>query len=82
VAVGERLKVGKVFAGVVLALPVEGGAFVDLLRHRFFRIAVGGGEGAVIAKGASAVGYGAVAVRATEACVDGDFLHALPEDFF
>jgi len=73
VGVGVCLEVGEVFHGGVFA-GEELLAFLQLLGNGLGGGAVGGVEGLVVAVGAAARAYRAVAVGAGEACVDGYFL--------
>ena len=58
---------------------MELNAFLNLLPDAFFGLALGGIEGGIAAKSTSARTDFAVAVGATEARVDADFLHAPAE---
>ena len=81
VSVGVGLKVSQISHLGVFAAE-EAYAFVDLLRHRHFGRAKRGVESFVVAIRATATAFSAVAVRARESGVDGDFLQFLSGEPF
>ena len=95
VAIG--LEIGEIFSAFAVAPGVEVDAFLDLLGDAFVEGArgadgegegavggatIGGGEGVVVAEGATADTQTAISVGATESCIDGEFLYALTEEVF
>ena len=79
VSVGIGLEIGKVAGGVPIAPLMELHAFLDLLADAFLGAAVGGIESFVVAESASASTYCPVAVGASKARVDAEFLQSASE---
>ena len=82
IGVGIGLEIGQILACPTVAFLVKLDAFLNLLADAFFGGAIGGVEGFVAAKGATASAEGPVTVGTGEAGRDGEFLDTGAEEPF
>jgi hypothetical protein len=79
ISIRKRLKISQILARPTVTLSMKLNTFLNLLLNALFWSTIRRVEGLIAAKSATTCADFAVAIRATEARINADFLHATAE---